>query len=79
MAPTKLRASRWRASRPDQFSRDLRTRAKRTEKSDLEAGTTIDQYAATLASWYGLAGPDIPTVFPNLSRFATSNLGFLAP
>jgi uncharacterized protein (DUF1501 family) len=41
--------------------------------------TSIDQYAATLASWYGLAGPDIPTVFPNLSKFATSNLGFLAP
>lgn len=41
--------------------------------------TSIDQYAATLASWYGLAGPDIPTVFPNLSKFATSNLGFLTP
>jgi uncharacterized protein (DUF1501 family) len=41
--------------------------------------TSIDQYAATLASWYGLAGADIPTVFPNLSKFATANLGFLAP
>jgi uncharacterized protein (DUF1501 family) len=41
--------------------------------------TSIDQYAATLASWYGVAGPDIATVFPNLSKFATSNLGFLAP
>jgi uncharacterized protein (DUF1501 family) len=41
--------------------------------------TSIDQYAATLASWYGLAGSDIATVFPNLSKFATSNLGFLAP
>jgi uncharacterized protein (DUF1501 family) len=41
--------------------------------------TSIDQYAATLASWYGLAGPDIATVFPNLSKFATSNLGFLTP
>jgi uncharacterized protein (DUF1501 family) len=41
--------------------------------------TSIDQYAATLASWYGLAGSDIPTVFPNLSKFAKSNLGFLAP
>jgi uncharacterized protein (DUF1501 family) len=41
--------------------------------------TSIDQYAATLASWYGLAGPDIATVFPSLSKFATSNLGFLAP
>jgi uncharacterized protein (DUF1501 family) len=41
--------------------------------------TSIDQYAATLASWYGLSGPDIATVFPSLSKFATSNLGFLAP
>jgi uncharacterized protein (DUF1501 family) len=41
--------------------------------------TSIDQYAATLASWYGLAGSDIATVFPSLSKFATSNLGFLTP
>ena len=41
--------------------------------------TSIDQYAATLASWYGLAGPDVATVFPSLSKFATSNLGFLTP
>jgi uncharacterized protein (DUF1501 family) len=41
--------------------------------------TSIDQYAATLASWYGVAGPDIAAVFPSLSRFATANLGFLTP
>ncbi len=41
--------------------------------------TSIDQYAATLASWYGLAGPDIAAVFPSLSKFATANLGFLTP
>ncbi len=41
--------------------------------------TAVDQYAATLATWYGLAPSDIATVFPNLSKFATSNLGFLAP
>jgi uncharacterized protein (DUF1501 family) len=39
--------------------------------------TSIDQYAATLARWYGVADTDIPTVFPFVSRFATSNLGFL--
>ncbi|HMF55815.1 MAG TPA: DUF1501 domain-containing protein [Pyrinomonadaceae bacterium] len=39
--------------------------------------TSIDQYAATLASWYGLAQSDMPTVFPFLSRFSPSNLGFL--
>lgn len=41
--------------------------------------TSIDQYAATLASWYGLTAPDIAAVFPSLSKFATSNIGFLAP
>jgi len=40
--------------------------------------TAIDQYAATLASWYGLAPADIPTVFPNLYKFSSQNLGFLA-
>jgi uncharacterized protein (DUF1501 family) len=41
--------------------------------------TSNDQYAATLASWYGLASTDIPTVFPNLSRFSPQNLGFMGP
>lgn len=39
--------------------------------------TSVEQYAATLANWYGLAGADLPAVFPLISRFATSNLGFL--
>jgi len=41
--------------------------------------TSVDQYAATLATWYGLAPTDIPTVFPNLSRFSPQNLGFVGP
>lgn len=39
--------------------------------------TSMEQYAATLANWYGLAPSDIPKVFPNLVRFPTQNLGFL--
>jgi uncharacterized protein (DUF1501 family) len=39
--------------------------------------TSIEQYAATLSAWYGLAPSDIPTVFPNLSKFPIQNLGFL--
>ena len=39
--------------------------------------TSVDQYAATLARWYGVADVDVPTVFPFIGRFATSNLGFL--
>jgi uncharacterized protein (DUF1501 family) len=41
--------------------------------------TAVDQYAATLATWYGLAPSDIAAVFPNLSRFSTPNLGFMLP
>jgi uncharacterized protein (DUF1501 family) len=39
--------------------------------------TSIDQYAATLANWYGLAPSDRAAVFPNLATFATPTLPFL--
>ncbi len=40
--------------------------------------TSVDQYAATLASWFGVSATNLPTVFPNVGRFATSDLGFMA-
>ena len=39
--------------------------------------TSVDQYAATLASWFGVASTDLPTIFPNLANFQSANLGFL--
>jgi uncharacterized protein (DUF1501 family) len=39
--------------------------------------TSIDQYSATLANWYGLPASQMANVFPYLYRFPTSNLGFL--
>jgi len=39
--------------------------------------TSVDQYAATLASWFGVAAADLPSIFPNLANFPTNNLGFL--
>ena len=39
--------------------------------------TSVDQYAATLATWFGVSATDLPLVFPNLGRFAKPNLGFL--
>jgi uncharacterized protein (DUF1501 family) len=39
--------------------------------------TSVDQYGATLASWFGVDSGNLDTVFPNLGRFATPNLGFL--
>jgi uncharacterized protein (DUF1501 family) len=40
--------------------------------------TSVDEYGATLAQWYGVAPKDLPAVFPYIGRFATNNLGFLA-
>jgi uncharacterized protein (DUF1501 family) len=39
--------------------------------------TSVDRYAATLASWFGVAAADLPSIFPNLANFGTANLGFL--
>jgi uncharacterized protein (DUF1501 family) len=38
---------------------------------------SVDQYAATLADWYGLAQSDRPLVFPNLVNFSPQTLGFM--
>jgi uncharacterized protein (DUF1501 family) len=40
--------------------------------------TSVDQYGATLARWFGVQASDLGSVFPNLSRFATSDVGFMA-
>ncbi len=39
--------------------------------------TAIDQYFATLATWFGIDSSNLATVFPNLGRFSTGNLGFI--
>jgi uncharacterized protein (DUF1501 family) len=38
---------------------------------------SVDQYGATLASWFGISNTDIVRVFPNIGRFPTANLGFM--
>jgi uncharacterized protein (DUF1501 family) len=35
------------------------------------------QYAATLASWFGVTPTQMATVFPNIGSFPTANLGFV--
>jgi uncharacterized protein (DUF1501 family) len=40
--------------------------------------TAVDEYSATLAKWFGVSGSDLNTVFPNLSRFAHPDLGFMS-
>lgn len=36
---------------------------------------SVDQYGATMASWFGVPTADLPSVFPNLKNFAGSPLG----
>ena len=38
---------------------------------------SVDQYAGTLAKWFGLSAAEISAVFPNLANFTTQDLGFL--
>ena len=37
-----------------------------------------DQYAATLASWFGVVEADLPTIAPGIGNFEVRDLGFLA-
>jgi len=39
--------------------------------------TSVEQYAATLATWYGLSTSDLAAVFPLIGRFPTPTLGFM--
>ncbi len=39
---------------------------------------SADEYSATLARWFGLDETALDIVFPNLNRFATRNVGFMA-
>lgn len=38
--------------------------------------TSVDQYAATLAQWFGLPVSSLPAVFPNLANFTGKDVGF---
>ncbi len=39
--------------------------------------TSVDEYAATLATWFGVSRSDLPLVLPNVNRFAHPDLGFM--
>ncbi|HMO82327.1 MAG TPA: DUF1501 domain-containing protein [Pyrinomonadaceae bacterium] len=40
--------------------------------------TSVEQYAATLARWFGLPEGQLPQVFPYIGNFANTNLGFMS-
>jgi uncharacterized protein (DUF1501 family) len=39
--------------------------------------TSVDEYGATLARWFGVSDTNLSIAFPNIGRFAKPNLGFL--
>ena len=39
--------------------------------------TAVDQYVATLASWFGVANSDLVNVVPRVGNYAAANLGFV--
>ena len=39
--------------------------------------TSVDQYGATLAAWFGVPTGSLHSVFPNLANFSSTNLGFV--
>ena len=39
--------------------------------------TSVDEYSATLAKWFGVADGNLPWVSPNIGRFANPDLGFM--
>lgn len=39
--------------------------------------TAVDQYAASLATWFGVDANHLDTVFPNLGRFSSGNPSFI--
>ena len=39
--------------------------------------TSLDQYGATMASWFGVPAAQLASVFPNLANFPSASLGFL--
>ena len=40
--------------------------------------TSVDQYAATMARWFGVSDSDMSLVLPNIGNFVTANLGFMS-
>ncbi|HEX2854207.1 MAG TPA: DUF1501 domain-containing protein [Opitutaceae bacterium] len=40
--------------------------------------TSVDEYSATMAKWFGVSATNLPIVLPNIGRFAKPDLGFMA-
>lgn len=47
-------------------------------RGSLIPSTSLDQYGATLASWFGVPSGRLTEIFPNLGNFQSQDLGFMA-
>ena len=48
-----------------------------TQRGCLIPTSSVDQYGATLAQWFGVGTGNMSTIFPNIVNFPTANLGIL--
>jgi len=39
--------------------------------------TSVDEFAATMARWFGCAANELPGILPNVGNFSNTNLGFV--
>ena len=41
--------------------------------------TSVDELSSTLGLWFGVAPSELPSVAPNIGRFASADIGFMKP
>lgn len=56
---------------------DVADQAYTASRGRLIPSVSVDQYAATLGSWFGLTSTELDDSLPNLSNFTNKNLGFV--
>jgi uncharacterized protein (DUF1501 family) len=39
--------------------------------------TAVDEFAATLARWFGCSPSELPGILPNVANFSNTDLGFV--
>lgn len=56
---------------------DLETEFYTPTRGRMIPGLSVEQFGATLGGWFGLNAAELASVFPNLSNFSQSDLGFM--
>ncbi len=56
---------------------DLNNGSYTSSRGRLIPTTSVEQYAATMGSWFGLDSSELQSALPNLRNFNTQNIGFM--